>query len=203
MLDDLLLLEGATDALVQGQANGLAGIGPFEFVYGIPNASIINAAFAYPGPFGARFSDTLRGAWYCAPERETSIAEVLYHRTKRLADIVVPQAEQGRPESDVGVYHDWLAEIQADLHTLKPQKMYSEALQPEPVPACWQASQQFARTLLYAGSGGLCYPSVRRPGHPCVACFRPALVYRVRRDARLELQLTATPEGYLAAVREL
>ena len=83
MLDDLRLLERATDALVQGQEGGLAGIGPYEFVYGIPNASIINAAFAYPGPFGARFSDALRGAWYCAPERGTSIAEVLYHRARR------------------------------------------------------------------------------------------------------------------------
>ena len=203
MLEDLRFLEQATDALVQGQANGLAGIGPYEFVYGIPNAPVINAAFAYPGPFGARFSDSLRGAWYCAPERETAVAEVLYHRARRLADIVTPQTTHQRPESDTGMYDDWLAEIQADLHTLKPAKAYSEVLQPEPIPACWQASQQFARGLLLTGSSGLCWPSVRRPGHLCVACFRPALVYRVRRDVRLELTFNATADGYLTNVRKL
>ena len=115
----------------------------------------------------------------------------------------MPQASGQRPESDVGVYDDWLAEIQADLHTLRPAKQYNEVLQPEPVPACYQVSQRFARGLLHAGSGGVCYPSVRRPGHVCVACFRPALVYRVRQDVRLELTLTATNERYQPTVCEV
>ena len=51
---------------------------------------------------------------------------------------------------------------------------------PEPVPGCYAAPQALARTLLYHPSNGLIYPSVRRPGHTCVVCFRPALVYSPR-----------------------
>ncbi|MGB6109869.1 MAG: RES family NAD+ phosphorylase, partial [Acidobacteriaceae bacterium] len=62
-------------------------------------------------------------------------------------------------------------------------------LKPAPVPACYAESQQLARTLLASKSNGLIYPSVRNPGGTCVACFRPPLVYHVRRDARIELRL--------------
>ena len=43
------------------------------------------------------------------------------------------------------------------------------------------ASQALAETLLEAGSLGVVYPSVRREGGTCLACFRPALVTNVRR----------------------
>ncbi len=34
--------------------------------------------------------------------------------------------------------------------------------------------------LLAAGAAGIVYPSVRRGGGTCLACFRPALVANVR-----------------------
>ncbi len=43
------------------------------------------------------------------------------------------------------------------------------------------ASQQLAIHLLDAGSSGILYPSARRAGGSCIACFRPSLVANVRK----------------------
>ncbi len=43
------------------------------------------------------------------------------------------------------------------------------------------ASQQLAIHLLEAGSLGILYPSARRQGGSCIACFRPSLVANVRK----------------------
>src|ERR1022692_3909998 len=88
VLADAAQLDAATDERVQGELYGLSGISNFELVYGIPNAHILRAAFLYPGPFGSRFNDTTRGAWYAAKKIGTSIAEVTYHKAKRLSEIV-------------------------------------------------------------------------------------------------------------------
>jgi len=48
-------------------------------------------------------------------------------------------------------------------------------------PDSYIASQQLAIDLLEAGSPGIIYPSARRPGGNCIACFRPSLVANVRK----------------------
>jgi hypothetical protein len=60
-----------------------------------------------------------------------------------------------------------------------------------------------ALDLLMRGSNGIVYPSVRRDGGTCVVCFRPALVYHVRRAARLELRLDAASGVTSDRVREV
>ena len=82
------------------------------------------------------------------------------------------------------------------FHVLEPADNYAECLQVEPVPQCYRASQQMARLLLDQQSNGLVYPSVRRPGHSCLVCFRPALVYNPRRSERFEITFKASGEGY-------
>ena len=106
-------------------------------VYGIPNAHIIRAAFLHPGPFGHRFNDTTRGAWYASKTAKTSIAEVAYHKAKRLAEMVVPGLPQERPDEEVSSYDDWQADFHGPFHTLEPAQEYAECLQPEPVPQCY------------------------------------------------------------------
>ena len=72
------------------------------------------------------------------------------------------------------------------------------------MPACYAESQQVARQLLNDHqSNGLVYPSVRRRGHRCIVCFRPALVYSPHRNMRLEITFTATPAGYDHRVRRV
>ena len=201
MLHDIILLEGATNDRVQGEQNGLSGISTYELVFGIPHARIVNAAFTHTRDEGARFNDQTRGAWYAAEELETSIAEVTYHKARRLSDIVVPELPDGRPDREASTYDDWLADFRAAFHVLSPPEQFSECLLAEPVPQCYVAPQQMARQLLNQRSNGIVYPSVRRRGSQCLVCFRPALVYNPRRSTRLEISFKAGKSGYQHAVR--
>lgn len=203
MLEDIVLLDGATNDRIQGERQGLMGISTYELVYGIPNAHIVNAAFTHTNEAGSRFNDQTRGAWYAADEIETSIAEVTYHKARRLAEIIVPELAGGRPDEDVSSYDDWLADFHSDFHVLEPALKFRDCLRPEPVPRCYTASQQMARRLLDMQSNGLVYRGVRRKGSRCLVCFRPALVYHPRRGARLEIRFQATTAGYEHDVREI
>ena len=200
-LGDLALLDSATNDRVQSEERGSDGISTFELVYGIPNAHVVNAAYTHPNVFGSRFNDHTRGAWYAADSAKASIAEVVYHKGRRLADIIVPEEPNGRPSRDVSTYDDWRASFQADFHVLEPPENFSRVLQPEPVPKCYAASQVFAQALLNNGSNGLLYPSVRYRGAECIVCFRPALVYNPYRSERFEITLTANKTGYDHFVR--
>jgi RES domain-containing protein len=201
MLEDVILLDGASNDRLQAELHGLVGISPYELVYGILNSHIVNAAFTHTSDFGSRFNDSTRGAWYAAYELQTSITEVAYHKSKRLADMVVPELPGQRPDEETSTYDDWLADFRAEFHVLQSAKDYSEFLQAEPVPACYAGPQQFARELLTKKSNGLVYPSVRRRGRRSIVCFRPALVYNPRRDQRLEISFKASASGYEHHVR--
>ncbi|HEY3823832.1 MAG TPA: RES family NAD+ phosphorylase [Bryobacteraceae bacterium] len=200
-LEDLVLLDGATNDRVQSEQRGAIGISTFELVYGVPNAHVVNAAYAHPNESGGRFNDNMRGAWYAAQSQEASIAEVVYHKGRRLNDIVVPGQPGNRPQRDVSTYDDWLADFKAEFHVLDPPEGFAGFLEPEPVPQCYAASQGLAHRLLNEGSNGLVYPSVRYPGANCIVCFRPALVHDPHRSERLEISLTANDRGYDYATR--
>jgi hypothetical protein len=195
-LADLVLLDGATNDRVQSEEQGSIGISTFELVYAIPNAQVVNAAYTHANESGSRFNDHTRGAWYAADRQKASIAEVVYHKSRRLSEIIVPDEPYQRPSQDVSTYDDWLADFQADFHVLDPPEDFSEFLQPEPVPQCYAPSQALARRLLDKGSNGVVYPCVRYPGAQCIVCFRPALVYNPHRSERLEITLTANKTGY-------
>jgi hypothetical protein len=202
-LEDLVLLDGATNDRVQSEQRGFIGISTFELVYAIPNFHIVNAAYTHPNESGSRFSDYTRGAWYAADCQEASIAEVVYHTSRRLGDIIVPGEPGQRPARNASTYDDWRADFHADFHVLDRPEDFSEVLQPEPVPQCYAASQALARRLLDERSNGTVYPSVRYRGSNCIACFRPALVYNPHRSERLEITLTANKTGYDHAARHV
>ena len=202
-LDDLVLLDGATNDRVQAEQRGSIGISTFELVYAIPNAHVVNAAYTHPNESGSRFNDHTRGAWYAADSQKASIAEVVYHKSRRLSEIIVPDAPYQRPPHDVSTFDDWLANFRADFHVLEPREQFPQFLEPEPVPQCYAASQALARDLLNAGSNGLVHPSVRYRRAQCIVCFRPALVYNPHRSQRLEIAFTANKTGYTTAVRRV
>jgi len=201
MLDDITLLDGATNERIQTENGGKIGISTLELVYGIPNAHIVNAAFSHTTDTGSRFNDHTRGAWYAADQLDTSLAEVTYHKAKRLADIVVPEQPGARPDKDISTYDDWLADFRSTFHRIDRSPEYDEFLHPEPVPQCYSAPQLLAQTLISQNSSGLICPSVRRPDHTCIVCFRPAMVYNPRRDLRVEVALFATEDGYKVQFR--
>lgn len=182
-LADLFDLDNATSSRLIGEQGGLPAIGVDELVFGVPNFRMINAAFTYPRPEGSRFNDGSRGAWYCAFEAETALAEAVFHKT-------VEYQEIDRFDDSVG-YRALLADFNAEFHDLRAAPDFADCLD----PASYLASQALAAELLEAGSLGIVYPSVRRAGGTNLACFRPALVGNVRKGPswRLSWEGTATP----------
>ena len=202
-LQAIFELESATNDRLQAEANLRLGISARELVFGVPQARIINAAFTHPHPLGGRFSLPFRGAWYAAFELPTAKAEVLFHRALHFAEI-------GWQTPEPLDYDQYLADFSGEFHDLRGRDFVpagrgparvttlelraSAATPGEPPsfencldPASYVASQQLTLSLLQAGSLGVVYPSTRRRGGQCLACFRPALVANVRKRARLRL----------------
>jgi RES domain-containing protein len=181
VLADLSELDAATNERKIAENGGNTAIGPGELLLGVPEAHIVNASFTHPGPFGGRFHSPQRGAWYAGFEIDTSIAEVGFHKRRFLTDGRI----QGQHAFD---YIDFLSDFSGMLHTLDASERES-CLQPDPVPACYSAPQAIANRLLFEGSNGVVYPSVRQPAGTCIACFRPALVFHPRRGQKYRLRV--------------
>jgi RES domain-containing protein len=181
VLRDLFDLDNATNDRLRGESGQLAGIGMDELVFGVPNFRMINAAYTYPRPEGSRFNDGERGAWYCAFELDTALAEVVFHKT-------VEYQEIGRFDDSVN-YQAMLADFTASFHDLRGGQAWDACLD----PASYLASQRLAARLLDAGSMGIIYPSVRRPVGTNLACFRPALVGNVRKGQAYRLTWEGLP----------
>ena len=181
MLRDLFDLDNATNDRLRGESGLLPGIGVDELVFGVPNFRIINAAYTYARPEGSRFNDGERGAWYCAFEVETALAEVAFHKT-------VEYQEIGRFDDSVN-YQALLADFSATFHDLRGADAWDACLDPE----SYVGSQALAAELLDAGSMGVIYPSVRRPAGTNLACFRPALVGNVRKGHAYRLTWAGSP----------
>ena len=195
-LADLSELDGATNERKVAESGGNTGIGPGELLFGVPDAQIVNSAFCHPGPHGGRFNSPRRGAWYAAVELETSVAEVAFHKRRFLKDARIT----GQHTFD---YVDFRADFSGNFHRLDPSELET-CLQPDPVPQCYAASQALAAALLYSGSNGIVYSSVRRSTGTCIACFRPALVFHPRRDQeyRLTLQAETDVMSYVNIVQQ-
>ena len=184
-LDALIELDGATNDRLLGEEGLLPGIGVHELVFGVGYAHIVNAAFTHASPEGGRFNNSQRGAWYAGIERETSIAEVGFHKLRQLEEVDWPQEE-------LSTCDDYLADFAAGMQDLRGRHAQFRAfLDPGPIPECYAEPQRLAASLLAQQSNGIIYPSVRRKRRSCVVCFRPALVYHVRPGARLKFRLAA------------
>lgn len=187
-LRDLFDLDNATNARLRAQHGGAAGIASDELVFGVPHFRIINAAFTYARPEGSRFNDGQRGAWYCAFDAETALAEVSFHKTVEYAEI--------NYFNDSVSYQAMLADFSASFHDLREHGDSAACLAPD----SYIASQSLAEKLLEAGSLGIIYPSVRRPQGTNLACFRPALVGNVRKGATYRLSWNGSPEPQIEAL---
>lgn len=162
-------LESWTNDRISTEMGVLHRVPEEEWVIGRPMASVIMAAFCHPKPNGGRFNSGDRGAWYAGTELETAHAEIVYHRTKELAEV-------GVNETFVQM-RLYLADFRAGFHDVRARTAQNR---PYHDPESYAASQALGRELLAEGSNGVLYRSVRRQGGECIACFRPALVLNVR-----------------------
>ena len=188
-LHDLFDLDNATNERLLGEQGGLTGIGIDELVFGIPHFRIINAAFTYARPEGSRFNSDDRGAWYCAFDLDTALAEVCFHKAIEYHEI--------NYFYDSVTYQAILADFTSEFHTLYGHaKTFARYLDTN----SYIPSQELAEQLLQIGALGLIYPSVRRPQGTNLVCFRPALVGNVRRGPAYRLTWTGTPEVDISAI---
>jgi RES domain-containing protein len=184
LLHDLVALDAATNTRLKADEGLLPGISVHELVYGVAYFQIVNASFTHAAPFGGRFNTSERGAWYAGLELPTSMAEVAWHKLRQLEEIAWE-------EEEVSTYDDYVADFNASFEVLDAGKESAPYLKPDPVPVCYAEPQKLGSRLLGEGSNGIVYPSVRREGGTCLACFRPALVYHVRRSGRFAFRLRA------------
>lgn len=178
-LSDLFELDGATNDRLVGEANLLPEISVHELLFGVPYAHIVNAAFCHAHPAGSRFNGPGRGAWYASFELETAGAEVAYHKSQELREVDWREAESFS-------FDDYLADFRGEFHDIRGDAAYSECLDPN----SYRRSQELARELLAEGSSGIVYPSLRRAGGTCLACFRPALVTNVRKGGNATVEFS-------------
>ena len=171
-------IEGLTNRRLIAEGAGLAALHPRELIFQAWGRTYINAAFAYTRAEGNRFNSGDRGAWYCAFDELTAIAEVGFHRTRELIRI-------GHFE-DEAVYQSLLAGFIGDFHDLRGVAGPLPCLEADPDTA-YPAGQELARQLRREGARGLIYPSVRRPGGVCLVAFEPHVVQNVRPAARWKL----------------
>lgn len=123
-------------------------------------------------------------------ERETAVAEVAFHKRRFLENARMT----GQYAFD---YQDFLAHFSGQFHYLDSDESQA-CLQPGSIPQSHGASQALANALLYAGSGGILYPSVRLASGTCIACFRPALVFYPRRGQEDRITLEAGTDQSIA-----
>ncbi len=187
-LADLFELDNATNSRIHTELSGATGLSASEMVFGIPNFRIINAAFAYPRPEGSRFNGPDRGAWYCAFDASSALAEIIFHKTVEYQEI--------KRFNDSVSYQTLLADFTATFHDIRDLASYESCLD----PTSYVTSQQLAAGLLAQGSLGIIYPSVRHPGGTNLACFRPALVGNVRKGQAYRLTWRGSPHPTVEAL---
>jgi RES domain-containing protein len=188
-LADIFDLDNAANDRLRAENDLLPGIGVRELLFGVPYYRVVNAAFAHAHPLGSRFNGPDRGAWYAAFEIRTAQAELAFHKTVHLAEI-------DRFEDDV-TFDDYLADFSGEFHDLRAAGDWIECLD----PYTYVQSQALAERLLDGGSLGIVYPSVRRTGGTCLACFRPALVMNVKKGTTYRFRWSGHPTPTIAAVK--
>jgi hypothetical protein len=187
--DDLaavMELEGWTnDRLV---AERLARLPRDQWVFGVPNGSVVMAAFLHAPPTGARFNGGELGAWYAAWTLPTAIAEVAHHLRREAAFRRLPEMRL-----QYRAYTARLDGAYVDLRGLGASRrdLYD--------PVSYAASQVFGEEVRKAGGAGIVYDSVRHAGGVNTVAFRPQGVVDVTQTHHYEI--TAPIGGRVVARR--
>lgn len=172
-LEAVYQIEAMTNDRLRDQVGALQLVPPGDRVSG-PGTSPIMAAFTHIAPDGARFSTSVFGAYYCALNLDTAIAETRYHRENFLR-----ATDEPAQEIDMRVY---AADIDARLRDIRDmQGTLADIYDPDD----YSASQTFAREEREKGTDGIVYSSVRHESGECAALFRPRLISNCRQERHL------------------
>jgi hypothetical protein len=172
------LVGWTNDRLVADRINRLP---QSEWVYGVPNASIVMAAFLHVVPGGMRFNGPDLGAWYAAADIRTSAAEVGHHlRRETVARNV---------DTMVRTYRAYAATLLGDYRDICGQ----QATYPDLYASnrC-DASQRFGEQVRASGGAGILYDSLRRRTGINVVALRPRNIIDIVQTDHFEIAVAAT-----------
>ena len=185
-------LEALTNRRQIGERGGLSDLDPRELAFRARALGLqrwghthVNAAFLYTRAGGSRFNDEGRGAWYCAFDDLTALAEVGYHRTRELA---FTQCYE-----DQAIYQALLADFIGPFPDLRDMAGPLACLDADPAKG-YPAGQKVARALRDQGHSGVLYPSARHPDGECLAVFVPQSVQNVRPGAKWVMEWSGSPD---------
>jgi hypothetical protein len=183
-LEAVMELEGWTnDRLVLER---VARLKKTDWLYGVPNASVIMASFLHGGLTGARFTSADLNGWYASLARRTAIAEVAHHLRREAVNMRVPSLT-----------------LQYRTYTAKLAGAYQDirgmgATRPDLYKADdYTTSQVFGEALRASGGDGILYDSVRHVGGTNIVAMRPKNVHDVVMGTHYEI--TAPVSGKVIA----
>jgi hypothetical protein len=172
-------LEGWTnDRLV---AERIARLPREQWVYGVPNSSVVMASFLHVAETGTRFNGGQLGAWYAGLTLNTSVAEVAHHLRREAIF-------RGLPEMRIQ-YRSYTARLAGDYTDIRNM----QAARPELYAANnYSTSQIFGESIRKAGGSGIVYDSLRNQGGTNAAAFHPRNILDVTQAAHYEITAPVT-----------
>lgn len=152
-----------------------------EWVYGVPNASIVMAAFLHVAPGGMRFNGPELGAWYASDDIRTAAAEVGHHlRREAVARSVASMSR---------TYRVYTATLLGDYLDIRGQQV----TRPDVYASDrYDASQKLGEDVRASGGAGLLYDSLRRRAGSNAVAHRPRNIVDIAPTNHLETTVLAT-----------
>jgi hypothetical protein len=152
-----------------------------EWVYGVPNASIVMAAFLHVAPGGMRFNGPELGAWYAADDIRTAAAEVGHHlRREAVARSVATMSR---------TYRVYTATLLGDYLDIRGQQV----TRPDVYASDrYDASQKLGEDVRASGGAGLLYDSLRRRAGSNAVAHRPRNIVDIAQTDHFEITVLAT-----------
>lgn len=174
--DALYELQAMTNPRLQTEVGNLNLVRKEDIPFGIPGCSYATGPFTHVNPEGSRFSDGQYGVLYMGESMDVAIAEVAYHQSRYW------QGVHGL-DYDRLVFRGLKCRVrQTELHDATTIAFEDPIYDPE----SYTASRVFGRQLYQAGSEGLQYLSVRKPGSTCWGLFSPRHICSIVQSAHLE-----------------
>jgi hypothetical protein len=178
-LEAVMELEGWTnDRLVLER---LARLNKNEWVFGIPNASVVMASFLHGGLTGCRFTSPDLNGWYASLARRTAIAEVAHHLRREAINMRVPSLTiqyRSYTAKLAGSYDDIRG-----MATTRPELYKVDD---------YTASQTFGETVRASSRDGIVYDSVRHLAGINVVALRPKNVGEIVMSTHYEITAPVT-----------
>jgi hypothetical protein len=161
-------------------ADRLARLPRTEWVYGVPNASIVMAAFLHVAPGGMRFNGPDLGAWYASDELRTAAAEVGHHLRRE----TVARAKT----SMIRTYRAYAATLSGNYLDIRGQ----QAARPDVYASDrYDAAQKLGEQTRASGGAGVLYNSLRRRPGTNVVAHRPRNITDIVQTDHFEITVMA------------